>query len=163
MTSYTRHRRVVTGLNAEGKSCILVDGPIPSSTAAGGIAWRTEGHPADNSVQADIEPEPFGFDMFDRGTIFMVTEYPPGMGSEPPSDWNPKGGPFWHTTDTIDYIVIIEGEVVLMTETGEVTLKKGDFFVDRGINHAWRNDSEARAVAAVVTVPAKPVGKGKTV
>lgn len=155
MTSETRFRRVVTGLDDEGKSCIMIDGAVPASTAMGGIAWRTEGHPVANSAQSDIEHGPFSFDMFDRGTIFMVTDYPPGMGN--------NDDLFWHATDTIDYIVMMEGEVVFVTETGEVTLRAGDFLVDRGINHAWRNDSDARAVAAVITIPAKPVGKGKTV
>ena len=154
-TGATRHRRVVTGLNEEGKSCILIDGPVASNLSMGGIAWRTEGHPADNSVQADIEPAEFSFDMMHSGTIFMVNEYPPGMGTGDEL--------FWHATDTIDYIVMLEGEVVLVTETGEVTLGKGDFFVDRGVNHAWRNDSDKTAVAAIVTIPAKPVGKGRTV
>lgn len=155
MTEVTPYRRVVTGLNAQGKSCILVDGPIPSTSATGGIAWRTDGHPADNSAREDIAPEPFSFEMMHAGTIFMVNEYPPGRGNTEP--------PFWHTTDTIDYIVMLEGEVVIMTETGETTLRKGDFLVDRGISHAWRNDSDALAVAAVITIPAHPVGKGSTV
>lgn len=151
MTGATRHRRVVTGLNASGKSCILLDGPIPATNALGGIAWRTDGDPADNSAQEDIAPEAFSFEMMSRGTIFMVNEYPADMDV------------FWHATDTIDYIVMLEGEVVLMLENGEVTLRKGDCIVDRGVNHAWRNDSGAPAVAAIVTIPAMPVGKGQTV
>jgi len=151
MTGKARHRRVVTGLNASGKSCILEDGPIPATSVMGGIAWRTEGHPADNSAQEAIAPEAFAFDMMNRGTIFMVNEFPPDMDV------------FWHVTDTIDYIVMLEGEVVLMLENGEVTLRKGDCIVDRGVNHAWRNDSGATAVSAIVTIPAKPVGKGRSV
>ena len=60
-------------------------------------------------------------------------------------------------------IVILQGEVTLITETGEVTLKAGDFFIDRGINHAWRNDGSESCVAAAVILPAHPVGSGRNV
>jgi quercetin dioxygenase-like cupin family protein len=72
-------------------------------------------------------------------------------------------GPFWHATDTIDYIVVLRGEVVLVLETGEVTARAGDFIVDRGVLHAWRNDGPETAALAVVNLPAHPVGKGRTV
>jgi len=52
--------------------------------------------------------------------------------------------------------------VVFVTQTGETTLRAGDVIVDRGIVHAWRNDSGEDAVAAIVVVPAKPVGEGRT-
>ena len=119
MMSELAHRRVVTGLNEAGESCILIDGAVPSSTTMGGIAWRTDSHPADNSVQADFEPAEFSFDLMHSSTIFMVNEYPPGLGAD--------GELFWHATDTIDYIVILEGEVVLVTETGCETLSSYPF------------------------------------
>lgn len=164
MTGLGMHRRVVTGLNAEGKSCVIIDGLIPASGAATGTAWHTPTLPADNSGTRDSAPTEYSFElMHSGGSLFTVIEYPAGMGSEPPSDWHPEGGPYWHATDTIDYIVVIDGEVIFMTETGEVTLRKGDFMVDRGIIHAWRNDSDKTCVAAAVLLPAHPVGKGRTV
>ncbi len=145
------YRRVVTGLNEEGKSCVIIDGPIPTTNPGGGIAWYMAEHPADNSGCEDTVNRPFDFDMMHEGTIFMVHRYEPGQGE------------FWHATDTIDYIVILEGEVVLDLEAGEVTLNKGDFVVDRGVNHCWRNRTDKDAVAAIITIPARPVGKGRTV
>ena len=68
-----------------------------------------------------------------------------------------------HATDTLDYIVVIGGEIVLVLETGETVLRAGDFLVDRGVLHAMRNDGESDALIAVVTLPAHPVGKGRTV
>ena len=88
-----------------------------------------------------------------RAAIFMVNEYAPGFGADP----------YWHTTDTIDYVTVLEGEIIFMTETGEVTLGAGEFLVDRGVSHAWRNDGKVPAVTAIVTVPAMPVGAGRSV
>ncbi|MBW8785305.1 MAG: cupin domain-containing protein, partial [Novosphingobium sp.] len=121
-------RRVVTGLDAQGRSCVLVDGPVLPARADGSrgveIAWRTDTVPADNSAQADVAPVPFDFElMHGGGTVFLLNEYPPGMHT------------FWHATDTIDYIVVLEGAVVLMLETGEVRVKAGELIVDRGVNH----------------------------
>lgn len=139
-------RRVVTGLDADGKSCVIIDGPPVPISSSGGMIWRTDAVPADNSGTADIGDEPFSFAMMEGGgSTFMVVEYPAGMGE------------FWHATQTIDYVVLLEGEVVFQLETEEVVLKAGDFLVDRGVIHSWRNDSPNRAVAAVITLPAHPL------
>jgi len=147
----TMPRRVVTGLDESGKSCVIIDGPLVRVSEHGGLAWHTPGTVADNSGTADAAPDYFDFDLMHAGTTFMHHTYAPGIGE------------FWHATDTIDYIVMLDGEVVLMLEAGEVTLRKGDFVVDRGISHSWRNDSGAPASAAIVSIPARPVGKGRTV
>lgn len=146
-------RRVVTGLDAEGRSTILVDGPeLPFEGNWGGMIWRTDSVPADNSAQEDCPPVQFGYDqMHAPGSFFMVLGFEPGQESG------------WHATDTIDYIVMIEGEIVLEVETGEVTLRPGDCFVDRGVNHRWRNASGAHARMVCIALPAHPVGKGATV
>jgi len=146
-------RRVITGLDAQGKSCVLVDGPPLSLGGGGGaMAWRSEALPADNAVQQDITPVPFDFDlMHGGGSMFMVMDYPPGMQA------------FWHATDTLEYIAMLHGEIVLELETGEVTLRAGDVLADRGVIHSWRNDSGKVARAAIVILPALPAGKGRTV
>lgn len=146
-------RRVITGLNAEGKSCVLIDGPLVTLGGGGGkLIWRTEGLPADNSGTEDCPGGTFGFDMMHAGgAMFMLMEF----GPESPS--------FWHATDTTEYVAMLEGEIVFETETGEVTLKAGDVLVDRGIVHSWRNDSGRPARAAITILPALPVGKGRTV
>lgn len=150
--SAATYRRVVTGLDAKGRSCVILDGPPVPMNEGFGMLWRSDSVPADNSGNADIQPAPFSFDlMHGDGSLFMVIEYPPGMQS------------IWHATDTIDYIVVLRGEVVLAVETGEVKLKAGDFFIDRGVNHAWRNETDETAAIAIVNLPAHPVGKGRTV
>ena len=149
-------RRVVTGLDAEGRSGVIFDGAVPDPGGSGvGLIWRTPAIPGDNAGTAEAADRPFDFEMMHcGGSDFLVLEYPPGMGGE---------GPFWHATDTIDYIVVLSGEVVLIVEEGEVACGPGTFIVDRGVLHAWRNDGAVPARIAVVNLPAHPVGKGKTV
>jgi mannose-6-phosphate isomerase-like protein (cupin superfamily) len=146
-------RRVVTGLDAEGKSCVLIDGPVPRHGPVANLVWRSAAVPADNSGSDDAAV-PYAMEMLhDGGTNFILTELPPGLG----------GDAFMHATDTLDYLVVISGEVVLVLETGEVTLRPGDTIVDRGVIHGWRNDGAVPAVYASVTIPALPVGPGRTV
>ena len=146
-------RRVVSGLDDQGRSAVVIDGPLRDMGGGGArLVWRTTGLPADNAHAGDCEAGQFGFEqMHAGGSMFMVMDFAPGQ---------PE---FWHATDTLEYIVMLSGEVVFQTETGEVTLAAGDCLVDRGIVHSWRNDSGAPARAAIVVLPARPVGKGRTV
>jgi quercetin dioxygenase-like cupin family protein len=146
-------RRVVTGLDAEGRSCVLIDGPLLSLGGGGAeLAWRTASVPADNSEQADCAGVVFDFAaMHSGGTMFMVMEFSPATQE------------FWHATDTIEYVIMLEGEVTLMLETGEVTVRAGDLLADRGVVHSWKNASGATARAAIVMLPALPLGNGRTV
>src|ERR1700712_586524 len=145
-------RRVVTGLNAEGKSCVVIDGPMRDVGGGGGLAWRTASLPADNSANTDCEVGLFNFDMMHAGgSMFMVV------------DFAPDSQAFWHATDTTEYMAILSGEIVLELEDGEARLKAGDVMVGRGVIHSWRNDSGAPARAAVTILPAHPVGNGRTV
>lgn len=146
-------RRVVTGLDEAGRSCVIIDGPVPRHGPVANLVWRTGSVPADNSGNADAAV-PYAMEMLhDGGTNFILTELPPGLAQ----------GAFMHATDTIDYLIMISGEVVLVLETGEVTLRAGDLIVDRGVIHGWRNDGSEPAVYASVTIPAQPVGSGRTV
>ena len=145
-------RRVVTGLDAQGRSAVIIDGPVPAWGDTGGRVWRTTSHPADNSGQADCPDEPFSFDlMHTGGSAVMMHTFMPGTPD------------FWHATDSIEYLAMLEGEVVLQLEAGEVTLRAGDVLVDRGVVHSWHNDTDQPARAFIVALPALPVGKGRTV
>lgn len=152
MSELSKARRIVTGLDAEGRSCVTIDGPLVPLGQTSALAWRTEGLPADNSHTGDCPPAEFSFDLMHAGgSMFMLNEYSPGIGE------------FWHATDTLEYIVMLQGEVTFATETGEVTLRQGDLLVDRGVVHSWRNESGEKALAAIVILPAHPAGKGRTV
>lgn len=143
-------RRVVTGIGEDGKSCVIIDGPIERAEVASSYVWRSA-IPADNSGHEDTAV-PFTMDMVHyEGSNFMLIEFPPGM------------EPFMHATDTLDYFVMLRGRVSFATETGEVTLEPGDFVANRGTMHAWRNDGPEVAVLAAMTVPSRPVGEGRTI
>lgn len=144
-------RRVVTGINERGQSCVIIDGAVPATSPASGLVWRTEEVPADNSGIDDIDVPQFSIDhMHDGSTNFLLVEYPPGTVIDQ------------HATDTIDYLIVLEGEILLTLEAGEARLKAGDFLVDRGVVHGWHNDSDDKVVMAIITVPALPVGQGRT-
>jgi len=145
-------RRVVTGLDGEGQSCVVVDGPIPTlNDMAAALAWRTGALPADNAGSAD-PVAPYAVEMLHTpGSNFAICQFPANT---------PE---IMHATDTIDYLVILEGRVTLVLEEGEADLAAGDFVVDRGVMHGWRNPHDAPCVAAVVNLPAHPVGKGRTI
>jgi mannose-6-phosphate isomerase-like protein (cupin superfamily) len=146
-------RRVVTGLDSAGRSAVVIDGPVPHwGDRAPAVIWRTADHPADNSGSTDTA-EPYNIDMLHRpGSTFAVCQFSPGGGEA-----------FMHATDTIDYLIILSGQVTLVMEQGEVTIGAGDMVVDRGVMHGWRNDSAEPCVAAVVNLPALPVGAGRTI
>ena len=147
-----RNRRVVTGLDSQGKSRVIIDDRIPRfNDMAAALAWRTEQYPADNSGDEDAAV-PYSIDLLHTpGSNFAVCEFPPDTRE------------YMHATDTIDYLVILSGRVTLVLEEGEVDLAPGDFVVDRGVMHGWRNSNDQPCVAAVVNLPANPIGGGRTI
>jgi len=72
-------------------------------------------------------------------------------------------GPGMHSTDTIDYVVVLKGRLEFHSETGVVELRPGDLVVDRGVSHGWRAVGDEPAMTAVVMLPAHPVGSGATI
>jgi len=142
-------RRVATGLDAAGRSCVSHEDAVPVAHPVVGLAWATRGHPADNLAPCPPAAE-WSELMHAGGTTFLHVRMPPGAGAP------------MHATDTIDYITMISGEMTIVTETGEAVLRAGDVFVDRGVLHAWRNDGAQDAVYTSVTVAAHPVGAGRT-
>jgi mannose-6-phosphate isomerase-like protein (cupin superfamily) len=141
-------RRVVTGLDADGRSCVIIDGPSPVTV------WSTDRSPASNAGAQDTGGHFFGFDIPQGGTRLFWTEFAPD---------GTTGAMGMHATDTLDYAVIISGHVTLITEGGETRLGPGDIVVDRGVNHAWRNDGPEPCRAVFTFVAAEPVGAGATV
>ncbi len=146
-------RRVVTGLDAEGRSCVVIDGDVPCASPVANLVWRNAAVPADNSGNTDAGGAYEMEQLHDGGVNFILTAMPPGQGGEA----------FMHATDTIDYLAVMKGEITLVVETGEVVLRAGDLIVDRGVVHGWRNDGQDTVVMVSVTVPARPVGQGRTV
>jgi mannose-6-phosphate isomerase-like protein (cupin superfamily) len=147
-------RRVVTGLDAAGRSCVVLDVPLAPLGPMTGLTWHTETLPADNSGSADGAGRPFSPEMLQGGgSTFLVARHAPGGRSQA----------YWHAIDALAYVVVLKGEMVLALETSEVRLKAGDFIANRGVMHAWFNDGPDEAEMAVVTIPALPAGKGRTI
>ncbi len=149
----TAIRRVVTGLDGEGRSCVVIDGDVPRASPVANLVWRNTSVPADNAGCEDAGGAYEMEHLHGGGVNFIITEMPPGPGD----------AAFMHATDTIDYLAVLSGEVTLVLETEEVVLRGGDLIVDRGVIHGWRNDGTQVATMISVTVPAHPVGKGRTV
>jgi quercetin dioxygenase-like cupin family protein len=135
-------RRVITGHDADGRSCILIDGPAKT------VIWNTDELPADNSDTADQGGGRFRFPT--SGAQFVFSDFPPGSGT------------VMHATDTLDFLVVVSGSVTFITEAGETLLRAGDVLVDRGVLHRWRNDTDQNCRIVNVLCPARPVGQGAT-
>ena len=131
-----RPRRVVTGHDGRGRSIVISDGPppvirtTPEGDAAFAEIWSTGSMPA--PVSGD-EPEPtlrtLKVPPEPNGTVVRLVELRPGMSSP------------MHRTETIDYGVVLEGEVYLVLDGSETRLEQGAVVVQRGTDHAWQNRS----------------------
>src|SRR5579872_2918352 len=143
-------RRIVTGQDAEGKSVVVIDGPATPF----GAFWQTQGAPADNSTSGDAAQSVHTLEPPASGSIFRYAVIPPEdpntsreereaaiakafaeMGAEhcrPDTSRDPG----MHKTRTVDYVVLLAGELTLVLDRGEVKLRPFDVVVQRGTNHA---------------------------
>lgn len=144
-------RRVVTGHDASGKAIVKID-EVCSHYREGRPGamvcnvWTTDTAPADNSGQADNGQREGRFTMIENGTVFRIIDFRPGVQQR------------IHRTDTIDYIVVMSGEIDMELEAGEeVHLKAGDVMVQRGTVHNWINRGAQSCVLAVMLVHARSV------
>ena len=112
------------------------------------VIWTSEGFPVDNTGTADEGLRETGT-THENGTVFRILELQPG------------NTPRVHRTDSLDYAVIMKGEIDMELETGDVThLKAGDVIVQRGTVHNWVNRGTEPCVIAFVLIAAKPVEAG---
>jgi mannose-6-phosphate isomerase-like protein (cupin superfamily) len=172
-----RARRVVTGHNRAGQSVILFDDHARNVThipSWKGLyvteLWVTSESPIDNHGDADRSLRPMKHDPDPHGTIFRLVEIPPesttrfdakGIFTELGSSTKPSAAdsarhPTMHKTNSVDYLVVISGEMHMVMEEGETLLRQGDCIVQRGTNHAWVNKSSAPCLIAAILVDAKP-------
>ena len=142
-------RRVVTGHDDKGKAVVAIDEVSrdvvsfrPGATIAN--IWSTEGFPIDNNALSDTAKEIKGTTRA-NGTVFRVIEYAPGV--------TPRN----HRTDSIDYAVVLSGEIDMELDDQVVTLRAGDVLVQRGTIHNWVNKSNVPCVVAFVLIDARPV------
>ncbi|HEX3114784.1 MAG TPA: cupin domain-containing protein [Bradyrhizobium sp.] len=150
-------RRVVTGLDERNHAVVLFDSPIPLKQDSPVISstnfWITDSTPPNLSKQ-DTSNRPIGVSPPDNGTKFRLVEFapldsateaklPPEMimkgVNHPPEKGIPVKHPMMHRTRSLDYAVILSGEIDMMLDDTSVHLKQGDVIVQQATNHAWVN------------------------
>jgi quercetin dioxygenase-like cupin family protein len=152
-------RRVVTGHGADNVAKTIIDGPAENarhspSGLVSTLMWCTDTMPCDMPIGETVEDmgaRKLGTPPPANGTRFAVIDFPPGAPAT------------MHRTETIDYVVVISGEIDMDMDDLTVHLKAGDVVVQRGTNHAWANRGTETCRIAVVLVDAKPLGIGHAV
>ena len=147
-------RRIVTGHDAAGTSVVLSDGPVPVSRQIpeDGVAfhevWNTSGAPAPITAAESTEPteRELAVPPPARGTKIRINEFSPGHLNEAGLQ-SPV-----HRTETVDYGIVLEGEITLVLDDSEVTLGAGDIVVQRGTDHAWANRGTTTAKVVFVLI-----------
>ena len=143
-------RRVVTGHDVLGRAKVEVDEVATNVIsnrpgASSCVVWSTKGFPVDNDGFNDPTKASFKTTV-EGGTVFRVVRYEPGV--------TPRN----HRTDSIDYAVVISGEIDMELDGGVVAhLKAGDVLVQRGTIHNWVNRGREACVIAFVLIGSKPV------
>lgn len=175
-------RRIVTGHDASGRAIVLEDRTAPSirhnPAHHGHVSvelWKTEGAPvAVTAAEADPTTGPKQIHPPRHGTVFRISEIPPeteemrNMGPEQVAEVFKAFGndnistfgktqrhPFMHRTESVDYAVVLEGEVYLVLDDSEVLVSAGDVVIQRGTNHAWSNRSGQPARMLYVLIDGK--------
>lgn len=167
-------RRIVTGHDSQGRAIIREDGPPPRVLRLGTVGpnfyevWNTRETPARIDA-ASGEPSEAGVILPPpkNGTRIRVVDMPPES-ADPDLTAEAVSGHFaqlgaadshsgsrhpgMHRTETIDYGIVLEGEVVLMMDDGETVVRAGDIVVQRGTNHAWANRSDRNCRVAFVLI-----------
>ena len=145
-------RRVVTGHDEQGRAKVLIDEQVSNVIsmrpgANSSVIWSSVGFPVDNDGDHDPSHKKIATTI-DNGTVFRVISFGPGV------------APRNHRTDSIDYAVVISGEIDMELDIGSVHLKAGDVLVQRGTVHNWINNGSEPCVIAFTLVSAKPVEIG---
>jgi hypothetical protein len=171
-------RRVVTGDDANGKSRVIEDAPAtviktvaerPGYRAVN--VWRTTESPPSIGAEESVGRHK-GILPPKGGTILRIIDFPPepkdpvelkrrldatfgGIYADAAHDKTYQRHPGMHTTDTLDYAIVLEGEIWSVMDEGETLLKAGDVLIQRGTNHAWANRSSRTARIAFVLMDGK--------
>ncbi|KAA0962487.1 cupin domain-containing protein [Microbacterium sp. ANT_H45B] len=184
MTGGPQIRRVVTGHDDDGRAIILLDDIAPHTFRSDSIPglgatvpWWTGPEAIDLVSDADAAPAPGVVPSFASpgGTILRIADFPPDS-SYPPdagatifAEIDDHGGHeggervqsarhFWfHRSESLDYAVVLEGEITLLVDEGEATLGPGDVVVQRATNHSWSNRTDANVRMLFVLIGTPPI------
>lgn len=173
-------RRIVTGHNASGQAIIQEDGPVPRFQRIGGDigpmfheVWNTRATPVPIDA-ASGEPHEEGIKLAPpkNGTRIRVLDIPPdadnlkdltpeqarahfeeiGAGEASSHSGDDTKHAHMHRTETIDYGIVLEGEVVLIVDEGETSVRAGDIVIQRGTNHGWANRTDQNCRIAFILI-----------
>lgn len=142
-------RRVVTGHDDQGRANVMIDEQVtnsfsPRPNAEFSVIWSSQGFPVDNDGFEDPSNLTIGTTR-DNGSVFRIVSFGPGV------------APRNHRTDSIDYAVVMSGEIDMVLDLETVRLKAGDVLVQRGTVHNWINNGPVPCVIAFALISAKPV------
>ena len=151
-------RRVVTKLDSAGKAVVMFDGAVPlksfRSPNPAGEMWATDKSPPDFSGNEDRAALKVGLVPPSNGTVFRIVDFVPikpetekgdinlmmkVVGATTPAKGLPPRHPMMHRTRSLDYAIIMSGEIDMLLDDSEVHLKAGDVVVQQATNHAWVN------------------------
>lgn len=174
-------QRIVTGHDDQGRSCIISAGSIAGDTSfkyqpgfSAAVFWQTDKKPKVGAVEHDVSPSISAVLPRVAGTTALIVTFPPSSSNEVNADITPDliakeieekmpgfaqvfepDAPGFHRTDTIDYAVLIEGELTLVLDDNQrAQIKAGDVVVQNGTRHAWLNTGECSARVMFVMVGA---------
>ncbi|HUZ74648.1 MAG TPA: cupin domain-containing protein [Stellaceae bacterium] len=172
-------RRIVTGHNEAGRSVILADGPAPDVLPSmfsphywSTLLWLTDRAPASNRGNDDAAPAGLRVPTPPQhrgGTVFRISEIPPDSvhGDTAAIDLASQGAHtsaqgrarhfLFHKTSTVDYAIVLEGEIWALLDEGEVPMKPGDVLIQRGTHHSWANRSDKICRMAFILIDAEPL------
>lgn len=149
-------RRIVTGHDAKGKAVVATDEVLTAvsrrigANITGCEMWSTDRMPVDNAPAADAAQRAgyvkrYNYVGSGQGVAFRITEWAPGHAR------------FTHRTETLDYAILLSGEIDMELEDGEVVhMKPGDVVIQRGTVHTWVNRGSVPAVTAFILIDARP-------
>lgn len=166
-------RRIVTGHDADGKSIVTIDGPPAGAAGTLQEIWQTDGAVVDSRGSDDagagpsvLSPSPGGsrFRWFiapvrdpNKSKEDLEALYAAGFAAVNASNArvDTSRDPAMHKTETVDYVVLLSGEVTLVLDKEERKLKPFDVVVQRGTNHAWINTGSETALLVGVLIDAE--------
>ena len=152
-------RRVVTGIDQNNKAVVLFDSSLTLKPGGSGNPaanlWMTDSLPPGFSFKEDTATKPLGLSPPDNGTVIRIVEFPPldpakeaamapdfmmkVVGEHAPARGLPPKHPLMHRTRTVDYAIIMAGEIDMMLDDAVVHVKAGDVVIQQATNHAWVN------------------------
>ncbi len=163
-------RRIVTGVDAAGKAVVIQDGPAPKVISRPAISvnsvlvWVTDETPVDLSRHDDPTDREIGVSPPPGGSIIRVVDFLPNPGAIDNDAFLKEMGlgqdhggrhAFMHRTKSIDYAIVLEGEIDMLLDDSEVHVRAGDILIQRGTNHAWVNRTDKLCRIAFVLIDAQ--------